>query len=164
MAFVIREARSDERERVAQFHIPIHFQFSVRTPEQRKAQEDDLETDYPHLCFDEIWNDTYTLIMETQQGQLIGIISLSKNKIQGDCYHKLYSFSICEEHRGTGLGRQLLEKIFEFAKQNDVKSIRLDTLDGWMDTAIALYEKNGFTKFSSFRSEHYLVWTMEKIF
>jgi ribosomal protein S18 acetylase RimI-like enzyme len=161
--FNLREARPDERSRVAEFHIAIHFASSVRTIEEQKAQEDDLEDDYPHFFSEQVWNDTYTLIAETEQEELAGTISMSKNQLDKS-YNKLHSFSVAEKYRRTGLGRALLVKLLQQAQTTGVKSLRLETLDDRMDRAIKLYEQNGFQKISSFQSPHYLVWTMEKLF
>lgn len=46
--------------------------------------------------------------------------------------------------RGQHLGRRLVEKIIDEAKQIGYAEMRLDTLPGKMETAIALYRSLGF--------------------
>jgi putative acetyltransferase len=46
--------------------------------------------------------------------------------------------------RGQGLGRQLAEMILEEARSIGYQRIRLDTLSGKMDPAIAMYREFGF--------------------
>ena len=46
--------------------------------------------------------------------------------------------------RGRGLGRTLTEKLIAEAKQLGYTSLRLDTLPGKMDQAVALYRSLGF--------------------
>ncbi len=46
--------------------------------------------------------------------------------------------------RGTGLGRELLNTILDAARQLGYRTIRLDTIPGKMDRAIAMYRAAGF--------------------
>jgi ribosomal protein S18 acetylase RimI-like enzyme len=48
------------------------------------------------------------------------------------------------DFRGTGLGRNLTEKLIETARELGYKQMRLDTIPGKMDSAIALYRSLGF--------------------
>ena len=51
-----------------------------------------------------------------------------------------------EEFRGAGLGKKLIERLIEEAREIGYKKMRLDTLPGKMPRAVKLYESYGFQK------------------
>ena len=88
------------------------------------------------------------LLLATINGQPAGCAAL----------HKLES-DICEmkrlyvrpQFRGLDLGRQLTEKIIAEARGVRYKKMRLDTIVGKMDHAIALYRQLGFREIDPYR-------------
>lgn len=52
--------------------------------------------------------------------------------------------------RGHRLGQRLLDRLVEEARAIGYKKIRLDTVTGKMDTAIALYRANGFVEIAPY--------------
>jgi len=54
------------------------------------------------------------------------------------------------EYRNKGLGKILVEAIIEEARQIGYTHMRLDTLPGRMDRAIALYRATGFVEIPSY--------------
>ena len=54
--------------------------------------------------------------------------------------------------RGLGLGRALIERILAEAKAAGYRKMRLDTVAGKMDSAIALYRKFGFHEIEPYYS------------
>lgn len=57
--------------------------------------------------------------------------------------------------RGTGAGRRLVEAIIREARDRRYRVMRLDTLPGKMDSAIALYRSLGFREISSYNANPY---------
>ncbi len=66
---------------------------------------------------------------------------------RGTSLARLYSIAIATEARGTGLGKQLLQRIEACAVEHDCAYLRLEVrIDN--PGAIALYERNGYRRFA----------------
>jgi len=80
-------------------------------------------------------------------GKLAGCIGL--RKIEGDtCEMKrLY---IKPDFRGFGIGKMLVKKIIEEAKQEKYARMRLDTIREKMEKAVKIYEDHGFIEIEAY--------------
>lgn len=56
---------------------------------------------------------------------------------------ELVKYYVASPYRGKGIGKQLMEKCFEYARQLGYSQLYLETLPE-LDKAVALYEKAGF--------------------
>jgi len=81
------------------------------------------------------------LLLAFEEDQLAGCIALRKIRATTCEMKRLF---LRPEFRGRGLGRILVERIIEEARQIGYTQICLDTLPGRMDQAIALYKSIGF--------------------
>ena len=88
------------------------------------------------------------LLLVEHDGQLAGCGALHSLDVTTAEMKRLY---IRSNFRGLGLGRALAERIVADAKSIGYQSIRLDTVAGTMDDAIALYRRMGFREIEPYR-------------
>lgn len=83
------------------------------------------------------------LLLATEDDQLAGCIALRK---LGDGVCEMKRLFIRPAYRRKGLGRVLVNSLIDEARQLGYTRMRLDTLTGRMDQAIALYRSIGFVE------------------
>ena len=81
------------------------------------------------------------LLLATVSGEYAGCVAL-RPMADGAC--ELKRLFVRPAYRSTGLGRQLMDRILSEAREIGYRQMRLDTVVGQMDKAIAMYRRYGF--------------------
>ena len=87
------------------------------------------------------------LLLAEEEDQLAGCVALRKLEPTVCEMKRLF---LRPSHRGRGVGRVLVESIIDEARKLGYTKMRLDTIPGRMDHAIALYRSIGFVEIAPY--------------
>ena len=90
------------------------------------------------------------LLLAMADGKLAGCVALHRIG-EGTEVCEMKRLYVRKEFRGHRLGQKLLDRLVADARSSGYTKMRLDTIAGKMDTAIALYRANGFVEVPPYR-------------
>ena len=91
---------------------------------------------------------TGRLLLVEFGGQPAGCVALHRIKGEICEMKRLY---LRPQFRGKGIGRALVERVMEEARQIGYRRMRLDTVEPIMEDAVAMYRRFGFREIAPYR-------------
>ena len=88
------------------------------------------------------------LLLAEVEGKLAGCVALHRHNATICEMKRLY---VRPEFRGKKIGRSLAERAITEAREIGYTQVRLDTVGGTMDRAIAMYRQLGFREIAAYR-------------
>jgi PhnO protein len=138
----------------------------------RKVEKQDLDFVYKSICelengildfgvFAKIFNENISnrnnmYLLAENENEGVGFISFHTQNLLHHCglVGEIQEFFINKNYRGKGIGRQLIQKILDYADQNNLKSIEVTTNRRRVENVL-IYENLGFglthNKFTIYR-------------
>lgn len=88
------------------------------------------------------------------------LLAYCNSQVAGCIALRLLQPKICEmkrlyvrpAHRGTGIGKMLVERVIDEARRIGYERMRLDTVASSMQDAVALYRRRGFREIGPYRT------------
>lgn len=129
--------------------------------EIRKVENQDLDFVYQSICelenevldfevFKAIFNENISnknnlYLLAENENEGVGFISFHMQNLLHHCglVGEIQEFFIHQKYRGQGIGKQLIEKIMNYADQNNLKSIEVTTNKRRTENVL-IYENLGF--------------------
>lgn len=183
-------ATLSEQEEIKQFHVPIHLETSTRNEEERIVQESCLHEDFPALYSESDFEESMVWILRDEaSNRIVGCVDLYvspsiqtefqvfatlevafqnrdeeiNSKLRNGKQAWIRMLSVHPMYRKQGLGRYLLTVALEEARKQQVETVLLVTLPEVMQSAVKLYESEGFKLLERDRTTHFLVDTMVRM-
>lgn len=129
--------------------------------EIRKVENRDLDFVYKAICeleneeldfevfaaifHENISNKNNLYLLAENENEGLGFISFHTQNLLHHCglVGEIQEFFIHQNHRGKGIGRQLINEIMQYADQNNLKSIEVTTNRRRVENVL-IYENLGF--------------------
>ncbi|MFW9966305.1 MAG: GNAT family N-acetyltransferase [Candidatus Thorarchaeota archaeon] len=147
---LIREAVISDAKQISALYKRVWDEYDTEFPKELK------ESRQPSEDLMRQWMKQETYFVAVLRDSIDGVVGC--RLMHGSC--QLTHMAVDKAHRGKGIGASLTERVIEFAKENGLLKVWLDTAP-FMKEAISLYEKFGFTKCGYMR-RHF--WGLDMVF
>ena len=142
--FTLRQATLQDRDTIIDLVFKSHLDISSNTVDERKQQENDLQTDFEQLLNEERFINTVNFVAEVNR-QIVGNINVEHqtDKIVLSCFH------VAKEYRGKFIGKHLFDTSIDYCSKNfPGKPLELIALENRNIVAIEMYKRRGFKQIS----------------
>ena len=169
----LRRATIADRKALRNFVCRTHLDASSHNPTALGHQIEDLPTDFPALFSDRAFAShcvsAWVMVIdgEEKSESIAGTIGLTREEEDSSEGHVHINWLFVDPaFRGLSIGPTLLTAAADHARANGFKSVRLLTLSGIYDRAIAMYRKRGFADYKPplQANEHFRLIFLEKAF
>lgn len=133
-----RKIQASDNERLAQIIRKTLESFGLNIP---GTVYTDPTTDNLYGLF--LHPSSVYFVAENSAGEVIGGCGLYPTRGLPDGYAELVKLYLSEESRGRGIGRALMEKCHEWAREKGLRHIYLETF-GELSSAVTLYQNLGY--------------------
>lgn len=138
MEIIIRKIQKSDNQSLAKIIRSCFHDFNVATA---GTVYEDPTTDQLYELFS---LENATLFVAEIDGEIAGCCGIYPTEGLPENCAELVKFYINKDYRGRGIGKMLMEKSIDFAKNAGFKSIYIESLPEF-STAVSIYEKQGFT-------------------
>ena len=138
MEIVLRKVQKSDNEKLAEIIRSCFHDFKVPTA---GTVYEDPTTDHLSELFS---HENSALFVAEINGEITGCCGTFPTEGLPENCAELVKFYIIKGFRGKGIGKMLMEKSIDFAKNAGFKSIYIESLPKF-STAVSIYEKQGFT-------------------
>jgi putative acetyltransferase len=139
---LIRPIKKEDNQRLAEI---IRGVFEEYDAPRVGTVFSDPTTDFLYELFEK--QPKSILWVAENEGKILGCCGLLPIEGIGNEYVELVKFYLSKDARGKGIGKILLEKSIDSAKELGFESVYLESLPVF-DTAVKMYYKAGFEKLS----------------
>ncbi|SFX35259.1 Protein N-acetyltransferase, RimJ/RimL family [Thermoactinomyces sp. DSM 45891] len=141
MELIIRKAHVSDAERLLDYGLNIAEEspFLIITPEEMKAEDVSSEENWIK-SFESSGN---VLLVAEIEGEIVGSLNCNRPKRSRVRHIGTMGIAVRKAYWNQKVGTELIETLFEWAKENEVEEIQLTVLKN-NDRAIYVYQKLGF--------------------
>lgn len=146
---IIRKIKEQDNEVLAKIIRQCFHDFNAPTP---GTVYEDPTTDDLFTLFQK---EKSVLWVAESEDKVVGCCGIFPTDNLPDDYVELVKFYLSSGARGKGIGKMLMEKSLQSAKEMGYKKIYIESLPEF-DKAVSIYKKNGFVKLNQSlgNSEH----------